>query len=141
MSKLRSNKDVQAEVQADVQQGVVYYESLKRELKTKTTYGYRCDERLKTNVKESTRLACTPLTRTFPSGAHLPSEQVFFFVRGRKMEEGMTDALEGENPGGVEEEQTEAAGNVSSWADEMVNTFLVQRTACSSWPPLPILSS
>ena len=40
---------------------VVYYESLKRELKTKTTYGYRCDERLKTNVKESTRLGCTPL--------------------------------------------------------------------------------
>ena len=40
---------------------VVYYESLKRELKTKTTYGYRCDERLKTNVKESTHLACTPL--------------------------------------------------------------------------------
>ncbi len=38
---------------------VVYYESLKRELKTKTTYGYRCNERLKTNVKESTRLACT----------------------------------------------------------------------------------
>jgi hypothetical protein len=34
---------------------------LKRELKTKTTYGYRCDDRLKTNVKESTRLACTPL--------------------------------------------------------------------------------
>ena len=40
---------------------VVYYESLKRELKTQTTYGYRSDERLKTNVKESTRLACTPL--------------------------------------------------------------------------------
>ena len=40
---------------------VVYYESLKREIKTKTTYGYRCDERLKTNVKESTRLTCTPL--------------------------------------------------------------------------------
>ncbi len=40
---------------------VVYYESLKRALKTKTTYGYRCDERLKTNVEESTRLACTPL--------------------------------------------------------------------------------
>jgi hypothetical protein len=35
---------------------VVYYESLKRELQTRTTYGYRCDERLKTNVKESTRL-------------------------------------------------------------------------------------
>ncbi len=25
---------------------VVYYESLKRELKTKKIYGYRCDERL-----------------------------------------------------------------------------------------------
>ena len=36
---------------------VVYSESLKRELKTKTIYGYRCDERLKTNIKESTRLA------------------------------------------------------------------------------------
>ncbi len=24
-------------------------------------YGYRCDERLKTNVEESTRLGCTPL--------------------------------------------------------------------------------
>jgi hypothetical protein len=55
------------------------------------------------------------------------------------MEEGMTDALEGENPGGVAEEQTEAAGNVSSWADEMVNTFLVQRTACSSPHPLVIV--
>ncbi len=40
---------------------VVYYESLKRALKTKTIYGYRCDERLKTNVEESTRLAYTPL--------------------------------------------------------------------------------
>ena len=37
------------------------YESLKRALKTKTIYGYRCDERLKTNVEESTRLASTPL--------------------------------------------------------------------------------
>ena len=27
----------------------VYYESLKRALKTKTIYGYRCDERLKTS--------------------------------------------------------------------------------------------
>ncbi len=39
----------------------VYYESLKRALQTKTIYGYRCDERLKTNVEESTRLVCTPL--------------------------------------------------------------------------------
>jgi hypothetical protein len=28
----------------------VYYESLKGALKTKTIYGYRCDERLKTNI-------------------------------------------------------------------------------------------
>ena len=47
--------------QRDLRSHVVYYESLKRELKTKTTYGYRCDERLKTNVKESTHLTCTPL--------------------------------------------------------------------------------
>ncbi len=40
---------------------VVYYESLKRALKTKTIYGYRCDERLQTNVEESTLLGCTPL--------------------------------------------------------------------------------
>ena len=40
---------------------VVYYESLKRELKTKTIYGFRCDEGLKTKVEESTRLTCTLL--------------------------------------------------------------------------------
>ena len=40
---------------------VVYYESLNRALKTKTIYGYRCDERLKSNVEESTRLVYTPL--------------------------------------------------------------------------------
>ena len=39
----------------------VHYESLKRELKTKTIYGLRCDERLKTKFEESTRLACTLL--------------------------------------------------------------------------------
>ena len=40
----------------------VYYESLKRELKTKTIYGFRCDERLKTKVEESTRLGYTLLS-------------------------------------------------------------------------------
>ena len=40
---------------------LVYYESLKRELKTKTIYGFRCDERLKTKVEESTRLSYTLL--------------------------------------------------------------------------------
>ena len=36
---------------------MVYYESIKRELKTKPIYECRCDERLKTRVEESTRLA------------------------------------------------------------------------------------
>ena len=40
---------------------VVYYESLKRELKTKTIHGYRWNERFKTSIKESTRLGSTPL--------------------------------------------------------------------------------
>ena len=40
---------------------VVCYESLKRELKTKPIYEFRCDERLKTKVEESTHLACTLL--------------------------------------------------------------------------------
>ena len=40
---------------------VVYYESLKRDLKTKTIYGLRRDERLKTKFEESTRLGCTLL--------------------------------------------------------------------------------
>ena len=44
-----------------LQTRVVYYESLKRELKTKTIYGFRCDERLKTKVEESTRLVWTLL--------------------------------------------------------------------------------
>ena len=38
---------------------VVYYESLKRDLKTKPIHEFRCDERRKTKVEESTRLACT----------------------------------------------------------------------------------
>ena len=41
---------------------VVYYESLKRTLKTKSIYGYRYDERLKTNVEECTHLVYTQLS-------------------------------------------------------------------------------
>ena len=40
---------------------IVYYESLKRALKTKTIYGYRCDERLKLawrNLHASHALHC-----------------------------------------------------------------------------------
>ena len=40
---------------------LVYYESLKRELKTKPINECRCDERLKTRVEGSTRLAYTGL--------------------------------------------------------------------------------
>ncbi len=40
---------------------VVYYESLKRELKTKPINECQCDERLKTRVEESTRLTCPRL--------------------------------------------------------------------------------
>ena len=46
-----------------VVENVVYYESLKRELKTKPIYECRCDERLKTRVEESTRPTCTQLVR------------------------------------------------------------------------------
>ena len=42
-----------------VSSSFVYYETLKRELKTKPIYEFRCDERLKTKVEESTRLSCT----------------------------------------------------------------------------------
>ena len=40
---------------------VVYYESIKRDLKTKPIYECRCDERLKTRVEESTLLGDTQL--------------------------------------------------------------------------------
>ena len=40
---------------------VVYYESITRELKTKLIYECRCDERLKNEIEESIRLACTVL--------------------------------------------------------------------------------
>ena len=38
---------------------VVYYESMKRELKTRPIYECRCDERLKTKAEESTCLSDT----------------------------------------------------------------------------------
>ena len=40
---------------------VVYYESIKRELKRRLIYEYRCDERLKTKTEESTLLTDTGL--------------------------------------------------------------------------------
>ena len=40
---------------------VVYYESIKRELKIKPIYECRCDERLQTKTKRFTRLSYTEL--------------------------------------------------------------------------------
>ena len=40
---------------------IVYYESIKRNLKRRLIYEYRCDERLKTKSEESTRLTDTGL--------------------------------------------------------------------------------
>ena len=42
-------------------QEVVYYESIKRELKIRCIYECRCDERLQTKTKEFTRLTHTGL--------------------------------------------------------------------------------
>ena len=39
----------------------VYYESSKRELKTKLIYEFRCDESLQTKIEEFTLLTCTLL--------------------------------------------------------------------------------
>ncbi len=47
---------------------VVCYESRKRELKTRPTYEYRCDERLKTKVEKST---CIQYTGLFGELEHL----------------------------------------------------------------------
>ncbi len=49
---------------------VVYYESLKRELKTKPVNECRCDERLQlqTRVEESTRLTCPRLVAELEHG-------------------------------------------------------------------------
>ena len=53
--------DGQARTGADLILHVVYYESIKRELKTKLIYECRCDERLTNEIEESIRLACTVL--------------------------------------------------------------------------------
>jgi hypothetical protein len=43
----------------DMESTDVYYESIKRELKTRPIYKCRCDKRLKTKDEESTRLTYT----------------------------------------------------------------------------------
>jgi hypothetical protein len=48
-------------VKTEGQKCVVYYESRKRDLKTRPMYECRCDERLKTKDEKSTRLVYTGL--------------------------------------------------------------------------------
>ncbi len=50
----------------------VYYESIKRELKTRPIYECRYDERLKTKVEESSRL---PYTGPFGELEHLKKKR------------------------------------------------------------------
>ena len=59
----------------------VYYESIKRELKIRSIYECRCDERLKTKTKEFTRLTYTGLVILF-----FPF--LFQYVRGSYLESG-----------------------------------------------------
>ncbi len=50
---------------------IVYYEWIKRKLKTRRMYECRCDERLKTKVEKSTRL---PYTGLFGELEHLKTK-------------------------------------------------------------------
>ena len=52
-------------------QGVVYYESIKRELQRRLIYEYRSDERLKTKFEESTRLEDTRRVSILVLGSNL----------------------------------------------------------------------
>ena len=45
----------------DFTENMIYYESIKQELKRRPIYECRCDERLKAKAEESTRLAYTRL--------------------------------------------------------------------------------
>jgi hypothetical protein len=50
-----------ARLKARVEESLVYYESIKRELKIKPIYECRCDKRLQTKAKTFTRLSYTGL--------------------------------------------------------------------------------
>ncbi len=61
------------------EKNVVYYESIKRELKTRPIYECRCDERLKTKAEESTRRTYTGLLGELE---HPKIETKLGYVRG-----------------------------------------------------------
>jgi hypothetical protein len=58
---LAKQEDVRFQMLVHNKNLVVYYESIKRELKRRLIYEYRCDERPKTKNEESTRLTDTGL--------------------------------------------------------------------------------
>ncbi len=58
----------------------VYYESMKRDLKTRPIYECRCDERLKTKAEKSTRLAYTEFL------GELEHQQIETFIMNRESE-------------------------------------------------------
>jgi hypothetical protein len=58
---LAKQEDVRFQMLVHNKNLVVYYESIKRELKRRLIYEYRCDERPKTKNEESTLLTDTGL--------------------------------------------------------------------------------
>jgi hypothetical protein len=52
-----------------------YYESRKREVKTKPMYECRCDERLKTKSEKSTHISYTGLIGELDSGTRTPKHR------------------------------------------------------------------
>jgi hypothetical protein len=56
----RRHNDEEPQVSTHLR-GMVYYESIKREIQRRPKYEFRCDERLKTKVEGSTRLVYTGL--------------------------------------------------------------------------------
>jgi len=55
------NYEVKTKAEEFGAMSVVYYESIKRELKIRSIYECRCDDRLQTKTKELTRLTYTGL--------------------------------------------------------------------------------
>ena len=62
---------------------VVYYESIKRELKIRGIYECRCDERLQTKTKKFTRLPYTVLCLELSSD-HTDKGKLFFRTHKRR---------------------------------------------------------
>jgi hypothetical protein len=64
---------------------MVYYETLKRELNRRLTYGCRCDERLKDKGEGSTRLTYTGLCGIKDVIVHILTVVVYYESMKRKL--------------------------------------------------------